>query len=131
MPRFVRLQHDHPFLHWDFMLESGGALRTWRLTSPPQADLVITATPLGEHRLAYLDYEGPLSDNRGTVVRWDRGDYEMVEDSGSRVVVRLNGKRTRGTATLSKGATEEWRMTFEVKPLAASRSPQNDSGVNT
>ena len=35
MPRFVILEHDHPRLHWDLMLQTGDALRTWRLASPP------------------------------------------------------------------------------------------------
>ena len=87
-------------MHWDFMLESGGALRTWRLAALPQPDLDIAATPLGEHRLAYLDYEGPLSGNRGSVVRWDRGEYEWIEDSSDRIVVRLEGKKMRGIAVL-------------------------------
>jgi hypothetical protein len=116
MPRFVVLQHDHPYLHWDFMLESGGALRTWRLTSPPQPDLLITATPLGEHRLAYLDYEGPLSGNRGNVVRWDRGDYEMVQDSGSHIIIKLQGEKTRGIAALSRSDADEWSMTLRAAP---------------
>ena len=25
MPRFAVLTHDHPFLHWDFLLEDGAA----------------------------------------------------------------------------------------------------------
>ena len=35
MPQFVLLEHDHPELHWDFMLESGDALLTWRLDRIP------------------------------------------------------------------------------------------------
>ena len=35
MPRFVILEHDYPELHWDLMLETAGALRTWRLLRPP------------------------------------------------------------------------------------------------
>src|SRR5437879_2020084 len=34
MRRFVILEHDHPQLHWDLMLEAGPALRTWRLSAP-------------------------------------------------------------------------------------------------
>jgi hypothetical protein len=113
MPRFVLLQHDHPFLHWDFMLEAGAVLRTWRLAAPPSADAVIEATPLGDHRSAYLDYEGPLSGNRGRVIRWDRGDYETVEDSGTHIVVRLRGQKVRGRATLTKITAQQWHFTLQ------------------
>jgi hypothetical protein len=125
MPRFVILQHDHPFLHWDFMLEVGAALRTWRLASTPLIStplpsgergrgegIAIAATPLGDHRLAYLDYEGPLSGNRGSVVRWDAGDYEVIEMNDQRVVVRLRGRRTAGTATLTGQDEGDWQFTL-------------------
>ena len=36
MPRFVILEHDHPQLHWDFMLEVGEVLWTWRLATAPR-----------------------------------------------------------------------------------------------
>src|SRR5204862_462785 len=72
MPRFVILEHDHPERHWDFMLEAGPVLRTWRLAKAPDATGIrIAAQPLGDHRALYLDYEGPLSGARGTVTRWD------------------------------------------------------------
>jgi hypothetical protein len=116
MPRFVLLQHDHPFLHWDFMLERGAALRTWRLPQPPTAGVVLDATPLGEHRLAYLDYEGPLSGDRGTVSRWDHGTYDAVEDSGHHVVLRLCGHKVQGTATLTCLKDELWSFVLQANP---------------
>ena len=100
MSRYVILEHDYPELHWDFMLEVGGSLRTWRLAFVPSLDESIAATPLGDHRIAYLDYEGPVSGNRGTVNRWDQGEYEMIEEADCRMVVRLNGERLRGIVTL-------------------------------
>jgi hypothetical protein len=111
MPRFVVLQHDHPFLHWDLMLETGASLRTWRLEATPCADVVIAATALGEHRLAYLDYEGPVSGNRGKVVRWDRGTYVLLEDADDKVVVELDGQILNGTATLTPMDGDRWAIT--------------------
>jgi hypothetical protein len=111
MPRYVILEHDHPKLHWDFMLETGAALRTWRLAAPPQAGKVIAATLLGEHRLAYLDYEGPLSGNRGSVKQWDRGDFEETAARDDFVEVRLHGRRLCGTVRLiSVDATGAWQF---------------------
>jgi hypothetical protein len=112
MPRFVILEHDHPFLHWDFMLEASGVLRTWRLASAPVAGAVISATPLGDHRLAYLDYHGPLSGNRGSVQRWDHGDYNLLTDSGAIIVVELSGEQVRGKATLTSTSAGQWVWTF-------------------
>jgi hypothetical protein len=76
MPRYVILVHDHPFLHWDFLLESGDAALTWRLLEQPRPDAAIQAEALPAHRLRYLDYEGPVSGGRGNVTRWDWGEYE-------------------------------------------------------
>jgi hypothetical protein len=52
MPRFVVLEHDHPHLHWDFMVQTGEVLRTWRLDKSPLAgNEPVGATSLADHRL--------------------------------------------------------------------------------
>lgn len=101
MPRYALLEHDHPVLHWDFMLECGGVLRTWRLDAIPDASAVISAEPLPDHRLAYLDYEGPVSGDRGTVRRVDRGAYDVVQEAHDLLEVELRGHRLQGRATIS------------------------------
>ncbi len=116
MPQFVLLEHDHPELHWDFMLESGDVLLTWRLDQVPEEAAEITATSLPDHRVAYLDYEGAVSGDRGTVQRVDRGDFEWLVSDADSVAVRLSGSRLEGTARLRKlsadGSRDEsvWRM---------------------
>ena len=74
--RFVVLEHDHPFLHWDLMLEHSGVLQTWRLLQAPQAGEWISAERLPDHRLHYLDFEGPVSGNRGHVHRTVAGEFQ-------------------------------------------------------
>lgn len=107
--RFVVLQHDHPKVHWDFMLERGGVLRTWALARPPDESGQIEARPLPDHRLQYLHYEGPISRDRGTVVQWDGGIYQVVEETESTVRVRLHGTRLQGQAELAaKGGGQGW-----------------------
>jgi len=119
MSRFVLLEHDHPELHWDFMLERGEALLTWRLDRIPDKASEIAAVSLPVHRIAYLDYEGLVSDNRGSVVRVDRGDFEFLESEPGIVSVRLNGSRLQGIARLRKlsadGSPDEsaWRMIWQ------------------
>ena len=110
MPRFVILEHDHPHLHWDLMLDAGDALQTWRLAQPPDADS-IEATALGDHRRAYLDYEGPVSGNRGTVKRWDAGTFTETPDSTSEArVLDFEGTRVRGRFRLWRFGQADWRF---------------------
>ncbi len=107
MPRFVLLEHDHPSRHWDFMLEAGPVLRTWRLFAPPTIDQAVEAESIGDHRRAYLDYEGPVSGDRGTVKRWDSGKFEWIEDGEQVTVVRLMGIKLHGTFRLERTADGE------------------------
>lgn len=116
MPRYVILEHDHPHLHWDLMLETGNVLRTWRLEKPPQPDEPIEARALGDHRLAYLEYEGPLTNNRGTVKRWDVGVYESEAQSGKVVKVRLSGLRLNGNLEMEQRGTDQWEARYFPNP---------------
>ena len=118
MPRFVLLYHDCPPSfgkpsHWDLMLERDGVLMTWTLTElpapwrqPSEKDrpdvLEVSATRLPDHRLAYLDYEGPLSGDRGHVTRIDRGAYALLEESPNDLQVDLAGARAIGTVRLPR-----------------------------
>lgn len=76
--RFTILAHDHPVLHWDLLLEldEQSPLATWRILDDPGHGSTWRAESLPVHRRVYLDYEGPVSGDRGTVVRWDTGEYE-------------------------------------------------------
>jgi hypothetical protein len=78
--RFVILEHDHPFLHWDLLLEEECSARTWRLLRKPCLGEPIRAEQLPEHRLMYLDYEGPVSGSRGSVRRFLAGTYDPTSD---------------------------------------------------
>jgi len=61
------------------MLEVEGVLRTWELRELPRAwaallgedfeNPSVQAQPLADHRLAYLDFEGPLRGDRGCATR--------------------------------------------------------------
>ena len=114
MPRFVILEHDHPHLHWDLMLEVRGSLKTWRLASPPAVSGQIThATPLSDHRSAYLDYEGPLSGDRGQVSKWDAGTYELISgNERSAFRVDLHGSRIHGIGVMAQTA---FGWTFQLE----------------
>jgi hypothetical protein len=111
------------------MLEDGDALRTWALTgapgSAPDEGEAVVAERLADHRLAYLDYEGPLSDDRGSVTRWDCGTFTWQQDTAEAVEVRLDGARLCGTLAIrvqqgivtqdavpEDRATQRWRVEF-------------------
>jgi hypothetical protein len=112
MPRFAVLQHDHPSLHWDFFLEQEGVLATWRLSAPPQAGAVVEAEQAPDHRLVYLDYEGPVSGGRGSVMRWDGGTFDWETREADRLIVRLAGSRLRGVLQLERKHGDGWRGRF-------------------
>ena len=108
MARYVILTHDHPFPHWDLMLEAGGVLRTWRLLSEPGPGRVVWAERLADHRIAYLEYEGPVSGGRGSVARWDYGTYAR-QTNGNRLRIALQGTRDLLFADLASGIEgESW-----------------------
>jgi hypothetical protein len=108
--RYVILEHDHPQRHWDFMLEAGDVLRTWRLARAPQYGETVPAEPSFDHRPFYLDYEGPVRGDRGTVVRWDAGTFTWLEEAEDRVVVRLQGQRLHGETVLRRSAAGDWEF---------------------
>jgi hypothetical protein len=135
MPRFVLLYHECPAdyvrpSHWDLMLEQGDALRTWALTRLPRnwqparsrtADShsncptladenTVAAEQLGDHRLAYLRDEGPLSGNRGTVRRVDEGTYETIAETPGTWSLRLTGALLSGSIRLQFSQTQ-WTLT--------------------
>ena len=108
MPRFVLLEHDHPVLHWDFMLERPEQLTTFRLQQFPTPDTPIPAEPLPDHRKLYLDYEGPVSGNRGTVQRRDAGEYRLQEETTDCIILEIEGQTIRGMVSLSTESNTGW-----------------------
>ena len=125
MPRYVVLYHEtadpqeRPS-HWDFMLEEGGVLRTWAIYTAPTLDAAHTMEALPDHRLEYLEYEGPLSGERGEVTRVCSGSYEkLFEDWPRRLVVRLCDGEGELILHLERmKATQFWTARFEVESTA-------------
>jgi hypothetical protein len=141
MPRFVLLYHDCPpnyerASHWDFMLESGDVLRTWALERLPRnwqaahsrtsvvysncpllaEDNLVTAMPLGDHRRDYLEIEGPLSGDRGTVIRVATGTYRSEQEAPGEWRVALMCEDLPESACLSGNETDRhWTMTTQYQ----------------
>jgi hypothetical protein len=104
--RFVVLEHRWNGVHWDFMLEWDGRLRTWAIDEPIVEGKDLPARALADHRAAYLDYEGPVSGGRGSVARVDRGDFVAIEWRDERVRVRVEGSQLVGEVLLWKNSLE-------------------------
>jgi hypothetical protein len=79
------------------MVEEGDSLRTWALADAPTPDRDIAAEPLAAHRLEYLEYEGPISDNRGQVTRWDHGECAIEEATNESFRATVRGEKLNGT----------------------------------
>src|SRR5262249_36750432 len=83
--------------------EYGEVLRTWSIEAPVVAGEDLPARALPDHRRIYLDYEGEIARNRGTVRRIDAGVYTAIDWSDDRVLVRLNGSQLVGEVELRRG----------------------------
>ncbi len=73
--------------HWDLMLEVQNALWTWRLDQLPAINHTVLGERITDHRIHYLDYEGPVANNRGTVKRVRTGHYRWEPKSKNRLAV--------------------------------------------
>jgi hypothetical protein len=116
------------------MFESGDSLRTWALLELPRgwqpaqshtaaihagcavasAVNIVEAEALGDHRREYLEYEGPVSGERGQVTRIDSGDFETIDESRKSWQVELCGEHLRGRVTLEAGPEGANSWTLEL-----------------
>ncbi|MBX7073233.1 MAG: hypothetical protein K1X71_08800 [Pirellulales bacterium] len=113
MSQFVVLRHemptgDHRPSHWDLMLERNGALWTWSLSELPTPVAWVVAQRIHDHRLDYLEYEGPISGDRGHVARYDRGSCQIDACDNLSISARIAGQHLRGQLRLEKFAGA-WR----------------------
>lgn len=100
--------------HWDLMLEVRNTLWTWRLAELPTTNHTILGERIADHRTHYLDYEGPISNNRGTVNRIRTGRYRWVKESPNYLAVL-------------QFENESWELMFENEKPTAKISITNRS----
>ncbi len=115
--RFVVLEHHWDGVHWDFMLERDGVLKTWAVDEPLARGRDLPARRLPDHRLAYLDHQGPVSRGRGHVHRLDTGTYESQQWDDTTVRVRIKGSQLEGEVVLCRLASARsletsWTLRF-------------------
>jgi bifunctional non-homologous end joining protein LigD len=109
---FCVQKHAATRLHYDFRLEMEGVLRSWAVPKGPSYDPADKrlAMHTEDHPLDYGDFEGVIPEGQyggGTVLLWDRGTWEPIEDPhkgyrAGKLKFRLQGEKLRGGWTLVK-----------------------------
>ena len=110
--RYVVLWHELPAgsllegqarqSHFDLMFQVDEFLLTWECASwPPVERGDHPVRSLAPHRLAYLDYEGPVSNNRGFVQRVDAGQHAIINRNADSLRTRVHGEQFVGLLELT------------------------------
>lgn len=104
--------------HYDWMFELDGRLLTWASQRLPPTDqnASVAASLLPPHRLAYLQYEGVVSGNRGTVQRIAAGQHRLLCCQSNRYEFAIQGDRCGIVAiyqTRSDRPSGSWVIEFE------------------
>ena len=118
--RFVVLRHcvSRNDVHFDLMVDSGDAMATWRCPEAPEtaSGAAMTCEKLADHRRRYLEYEGPLSQNRGDVRRHDGGYCRLLAAGDGVWQIAFRGTRLRGEYELS--SLDQDRRFWSLRPRA-------------
>src|SRR2546430_3015246 len=136
---FVVHMHAARRLHWDLRLEMDGVLRSWAVPkgpSPNPADKRL-AVKVEDHPLEYGDFEGVIPEGNygaGTVIVWDRGVWEPLEDpheglETGKLLFNLKGYKLRGRWTLIKlkKTEKEWLLIKERDEYVSTEPYTNES----
>ena len=110
---FVVQKHDATRLHYDFRLAVNGVLASWAVPNGPSMNPADKrwAVRTEDHPLEYARFEGVIPPGQygaGTVMVWDLGKYEPLENPPEEQLARgklqivLQGERLRGGFTLVK-----------------------------
>ncbi|HSB97943.1 MAG TPA: DNA ligase D [Spongiibacteraceae bacterium] len=130
--RFVVQKHAASHLHYDFRLELDGTLKSWAVPKGPSLDpqQKRLALQVEDHPLSYADFEGiipPGNYGAGTVIVWDSGEWEPIEDPADgyrtgRLKFKLRGKKLKGIWNLVRSSKDR-KAWFLIKHADAAARP--------
>ena len=115
-------KHRATALHYDFRLEIGDAMPSWAVPKGPSLDTSQKrlAMQVEDHPLEYAGFEGIIPEGEyggGTVMIWDEGTYEMLDDVDPAAALRkgelrfvLKGKKLSGRWTLVRTGPRKWLL---------------------
>jgi DNA ligase D-like protein (predicted 3'-phosphoesterase) len=117
---FVIQKHDARNLHYDFRIRVEGVLVSWAVPKGPSTDpsekrLAIRTE---DHPLSYADFEGVIPEGEygaGTVMVWDRGAYENLNEDeriveglkNGHIKINLQGEKLKGGYALTETNKEK------------------------
>jgi bifunctional non-homologous end joining protein LigD len=131
--------HDATRLHWDLRLEMDGVLRSWAVPKGPSANPADKrlAVKVEDHPLEYGDFEGVIPEGNygaGTVIVWDRGIWEPLEEpheglEKGKLLFNLRGYKLHGRWTLIKlkKTEKEWLLIKERDEYVSTEPYSNES----
>ena len=121
--RFVVQHHIATKDHYDFRLEFKGIMLSWAIPKGPSYNTTDKrlAVHVENHPLSYRNFEGTIPEGEygaGTVMLWDNGSYEQIEDFNKTynkgyLKFILKGKRLKGAWTLIKFKEDNWLLIKE------------------
>ena len=117
--RFVIQKHTRgKDVHWDFMLQLGETLQTYRLDKAPEEVLHQTANAVRifNHPLKFLTYQGPVNKGRGNVRLIEAGTYQITHQKRNRIELNLSGQILRGKFTLTHIKNDSWQFARDSQP---------------
>ena len=119
---FVTQKHRASALHYDFRLEIGDAMPSWAVPKGPSLDpsRKRLAMQVEDHPLEYAGFEGIIPEGEyggGTVMIWDEGTYEMLDDIDPAAALKkgelrfvLHGRKLKGRWTLVSTGDRRWLL---------------------
>ena len=110
---FVIQEHSRgTCVHWDFMLEAGDHLATWRLDAHPAdiADQPVTAVKIFDHEGRFLTYEGPVNKGQGQVKIVESGTFLVTNTDDTVIDMTLSGRILKGNFKLKRVSGDNWRL---------------------
>jgi DNA ligase D-like protein (predicted ligase)/DNA ligase D-like protein (predicted polymerase)/DNA ligase D-like protein (predicted 3'-phosphoesterase) len=124
---FVIQKHNATRLHYDLRLERDGVMVSWAIPKglPTVPGVKHLAVHTEDHPIEYNRFEGWIPEGHygaGEVRIYDRGTFEPIEWTDTKVSFRLDGERHRGEWHLIK-TNRDW-LVFLAKASAAEQLPR-------